>query len=103
MTAWKLTWLFASVVLAHSGLKTIVVDGTRYSCTTEEIFPLLTSAFSYAPFDSRIDHLLGPVRRIEWSHDVLVTAFNPITNLSNPALACKNFPFNLYRTYSSQY
>jgi hypothetical protein len=72
MATWILSALFASVALAHSGVKSLVIDGTVYP-----------------PFDSRIDHLLGPVRRIEWSHDVLVTTFNPITNFSDPSLACK--------------
>jgi len=64
--------LFVSVALAHAGVKSILIDGTTYH-----------------PFDSRIDHFLGPVKRIEWSHDVVVTTFNPITNFSDPALACR--------------
>ncbi len=60
--------------MAHSGVKSLVIDGTLYP-----------------PFDSRIDHLLGPVRRIEWTHDVVVTTFNPITNFSDPSMACRPF------------
>jgi len=70
MIAWILT--FAGVASAHFGLKEIIVDGT-----------------SYPPFNSRIDNLLGPVRRIEWSHDVVVTPFNPITKFDDPAFACQ--------------
>jgi hypothetical protein len=74
MATWVISSLFAGVALAHSGVKSLVIDG---------IF--------YPPFDSRIDHLLEPVRRIEWSHDVVVTTFNPITNFSDPSLACRPF------------
>jgi len=33
--------------------------------------------------------MLGPVKRIEWSHDVPSVTFNPITNFSDPNLACR--------------
>lgn len=66
--------LFVSAAVAHAGVKQLLIDGT-----------------SYPPFDSRIDHLLSPVKRIEWSHDVVTTTFNPITNYASPDLACKYF------------
>jgi hypothetical protein len=47
-------------------------------------------ASSYPPFDGRIDHLVGPVRRIEWNRDVVGGPFQPITNFSDPALACQS-------------
>jgi hypothetical protein len=43
----------------------------------------------YSPFDGRIDHYLTPVKRIEWTRDVVAGPFMPITNFSDPALACK--------------
>jgi hypothetical protein len=46
-------------------------------------------ASSFAPFDGRIDHLVGPVRRIEWTRDIYGGPFQPITNFSDPALACR--------------
>jgi len=67
-----LSLVFAGVASAHFGLKSIVVDGT-----------------TYPPFNARIDTLLGPVRRIGWTHDIVTTPFNPITSLSDPALACQ--------------
>jgi len=64
--------LFVGAAFAHQGVKSLVVDGTVYP-----------------PFDSRIDNLLAPVKRIEWSHDVVLTPFNPIANFSDPDLACR--------------
>jgi lytic cellulose monooxygenase (C1-hydroxylating) len=75
MAVLGLSLLFAGAAFAHSGLKTIVVDGT-----------------AYPPFNSRIDNLLGPVRRIEWSHDVPGPVFDPVTDFSSPALACQPNP-----------
>ncbi|KAF2673276.1 hypothetical protein BT63DRAFT_152178 [Microthyrium microscopicum] len=71
MAIWT-SLLFVGAALAHSGVKSITVDGT-----------------AYPPFDSRIDHLLMPVRRIEWSHDIVLTTFNPIQNFTDPDLACR--------------
>jgi len=71
MAIWSLA-LFAGLALGHSGIRTIIIDGQ-----------------AYPPFESRIDHLLGPVKRIEWSHDVGPFTFDPITNFMDPALACR--------------
>lgn len=72
MAIWTLSLLFAGAALAHTGVKTIVIDGVIYP-----------------PFDGRIDHLVGPVRRIEWTRDIVGGPFQPITNFSDPALACR--------------
>jgi hypothetical protein len=48
----------------------------------------------YPPFNLKIDHLLGDVKRVEWSSDIVLTQYNPITNLSDPALACEFDPQN---------
>jgi cellulase len=45
---------------------------------------------SYPPFNSKIDPYLGKVKRIEWGHDIVGSAFEPITNFSSPALTCKS-------------
>src|ERR1700760_2962776 len=87
-----LTLFLASLVTAHSGLKSIVVDGTAYVPKT---ICKPSNDYSYPPFNSRIDNFLGPVRRIEWSHDIVETPFNPITNLSDPGLACMYLIFDV--------
>jgi hypothetical protein len=56
---------------------------------------LTAASHSYPPFNSKIDHLLGDVKRIEWSHDIVTTAYNPITNFSDPGLACELLHFHL--------
>jgi len=88
MAIWTLPLLFASAALAHTGVKSILIDGQVWVCFAI-IRLFLTFIHRYPPFESRIDHLLGPVKRIEWSHDVVYTTFNPITNFSDPSLACK--------------
>ncbi|KAF2671250.1 hypothetical protein BT63DRAFT_412305 [Microthyrium microscopicum] len=64
--------LFAGAAVAHTGIRHILIDGNIYH-----------------PYDSRIDPLIRPVRRIEWSHDAMGATFNPITNFSDPSLACR--------------
>ena len=87
MTLLWLSLLLAGVTVAHSGLKYITVDGTTY--VTDLVTERYTYLYSYPPFDSRIDNFLGPVRRIEWSHDVPIIPWAPITNVSDPGIACK--------------
>jgi len=71
---WSVPLLFAGLATAHTGIKRILIDGT-----------------SYHPFDGRIDHLVGPVKRIEWNREIKSGPFQPITNFSDASLACKSF------------
>jgi hypothetical protein len=52
---------------------------------------LIFVIFSYPPFDDRIDNFLASVRRIEWTHDVPIVPWAPITNVSDPGIACTYF------------
>jgi len=65
-------FLFVSSAIAHTAIKSLVIDGNIY-----------------APFDSRIDNFLEPVKRIQWSFDYQKATFNPITNFSDPNIACR--------------
>ncbi|KAF1809089.1 hypothetical protein P152DRAFT_476664 [Eremomyces bilateralis CBS 781.70] len=64
--------LFVGAVCAHTTIKNIVIDGNAYH-----------------PFDERIDHLVGPVKRIGWTYDVVPPTFNPVTDFSSPDIACR--------------
>lgn len=54
-----------------------------------EIEPSNTFSYSYPTFDSRIDHLLPDVRRIEWSHDVSAMPMSPIFDPTSQGIACE--------------
>ncbi|TLD37872.1 Rhamnogalacturonate lyase B [Venturia nashicola] len=74
--------LLAAQAGAHYGVRKIEVDGVVYPA-----------------WDVRIDSYLGPVKRVEWSHQNVPTQmgfskdpnsheFGPITNIDSPAIAC---------------
>ncbi|KAF2424257.1 hypothetical protein EJ08DRAFT_700849 [Tothia fuscella] len=70
MAIWSLLLFFVEAAVAHTGVKRLLIDG-----------------ITYPPYNTRIDHLLGPLPRIGWTHDVVGGPFTPITNCSDPALA----------------
>lgn len=87
MAIWNLSLLFAGAAFAHTGVKHITIDGVSL-VPHIVLYALFLLFYSYPPYDGRIDHLLGPVKRIEWTRDVVGGPFQPITNFSDPALAC---------------